>query len=121
MHYPSVQFVLVEGNHDILHNDMYALPNLIKTDVLEEERFIFSHHPLNQVSKINFCGHIHPGIKISGTAKQAATLACFCLKNNQLILPAFGHLTGLHLLDHEEGTEFYLVAHSRVVHYKNNL
>jgi DNA ligase-associated metallophosphoesterase len=118
MHYPAVQFILIEGNHDILHETAYALPNLIKTEIVEEGPFIFSHHPLSQPGKINFCGHIHPGIKIFGMAKQAVTLACFCLRKNHFILPAFGHLTGLQVMEENEETKFYPVAHNRVVHYK---
>jgi DNA ligase-associated metallophosphoesterase len=117
MEYPETEFILVEGNHDILKNDDYALPNLIKTNLIEEPDFIFSHHPLKEASKINFCGHVHPGIRIFGQAKQVETLACFYFNNSNFILPAFGNLTGLFLLNKEENSDYYLIAHNRVIHF----
>lgn len=117
MHYPDVQFLLIEGNHDILDNDLYSLPNLVKTNILEEKEFIFSHHAVSHADKLNFCGHVHPGTRIFGMAKQVTTLPCFYFKGNHFILPAFGYLTGLHLLDPKEGDALYLVAHNRVVYY----
>ena len=117
MQYHETQFILVEGNHDILENGNYALQNLIKTDIIEEENFIFSHHPLKNTSKINFCGHIHPGIRIFGKAKQVETLSCFYFNKVHFILPAFGNLTGLFLLEKEENSDYYLVAYNRIISY----
>ena len=66
--YAQVEFVLVEGNHDIMHERDYDIPNLSKTTFVTEENFIFSHHPLNQHIRINFCRHFHPGLHLAGMA-----------------------------------------------------
>ncbi len=113
----DVQFILVEGNHDVLQNEIYNLPNLLKARYIEEDYFIFSHHPLINASKLNFCGHIHPGIKIYGSAKQVETLPCFYHDNNNFILPAFGNLTGLFILEKNESAVYYLIAHDRVIRF----
>ncbi|MBA3680614.1 MAG: ligase-associated DNA damage response endonuclease PdeM [Bacteroidetes bacterium] len=115
LQYSQIQFILVEGNHDILKDDNYKVPNLLKAEYLIEEDFIFSHHPLKQNNKINFCGHIHPGIKLFGEAKQSVTLPCFYHNKFQFILPAFGHLTGLYQLEREEYASYYLVLQDKVI------
>src|SRR5690606_331301 len=80
--YEKVQFVLVMGNHDILPEKAYKIPNLEKKMWHEEKRFIFSHAPLGEVSKLNICGHIHPGLEISGKARQSFRLPCFYSDKN---------------------------------------
>jgi uncharacterized protein len=115
MEFSSVQFLLIEGNHDILPPETYDLPNLSRVPLLEEDHFIFSHHPLNAPHKLNVCGHIHPGIQITGLARQSMKLPCFCLDEPHFILPAFGHLTGLYLLEQKENAEYFIVAGKRVL------
>ena len=51
-YYDTIQFILIEGNHDILPEDSYRMANLKKFDLLEEESFIFSHEPCD-FEKIN--------------------------------------------------------------------
>lgn len=110
-----IQFVLAEGNHDILKDHHYDFDNLIKTPLIEEERFVFSHHPLKNDPRLNVCGHIHPGVRLFGRAKQSVSLPCFYHYQQTFILPAFGSLTGLKLMDVEEGVNYYLVLQDKVV------
>lgn len=118
MEYPAIHFTLVEGNHDILDNALYQLPNLTKTECLEEEHVIFTHHPLKKPAKLNFCGHIHPGFRIYGLAKQSERLPCFYHHQQHFILPAFGNLTGLYTLEHQKDACYYLVTDTKVIKYK---
>jgi DNA ligase-associated metallophosphoesterase len=113
--YPEVQFVLVEGNHDILPRGTYVIPNLLKIGLLEEQHVIYSHHPLKKTGKLNICGHIHPGVRVEGKARQSATLPCFILGEKHFIMPAFGDLTGLRIVDIEPDTRYFAVASDRVV------
>ncbi len=115
MNFPAVEFILIEGNHDILPQDAYEIPNLVKMEILEEEHFIFSHHPLEGLPKLNICGHLHPGIEIMAIAKQRFKFPCFYLGKKHFILPAFGNLTGLFLLEREEASEYFLVSQNRVI------
>lgn len=117
MEFPDIGFVLVEGNHDRLHESAYAIDNLLRAELLEEEHFIFSHHPLKDPWKLNVCGHVHPGLRLHGTAKQSMSLPCFYFNGKHFILPAFGHLTGLYLLEREEQSSYYLVADNQVIHF----
>jgi uncharacterized protein len=112
-HYPSTQFILVEGNHDILESGHYELPNFLTAEIIEEEYLLFSHHPLAQPGKLNICGHVHPGLRLSGRARESLTLPCFYLGGQHLILPAFGYHTGLQIID-DQG-QFFAVTGSKVV------
>lgn len=113
--YPQVQFVLLEGNHDILPRGAYVIPNLLKIGQLEEQHLIFSHHPLENPGKLNICGHVHPGLRVTGKARQSVTLPCFAMNETHLIMPAFGDLTGLHLLEMDNNARYFLVTQDCVV------
>ena len=115
MSYPNVQFVLVEGNHDILPRGTYQIENLLKIGRLEEQHILFSHHPIEQNQKLNICGHVHPGIRVTGKARQSVSLPCFVLSQTHFILPAFGDLTGLSIVDREKDTTYYVVTQDTVV------
>lgn len=93
----SVEFVLVKGNHDILHEGHYNSSRLVVTDRLEMENVIFTHEPLGTVpsGKTNLHGHIHPGIRLKGKGRQLLTVPCFHFSLTHWCLPAFGKLTGL--------------------------
>lgn len=111
----KVQFILLEGNHDILPRGTYKIPNLLHIDLLEEQHYVFSHHPLDRCAKMNICGHVHPGIQVTGVARQSLTLPCFYLSPTHFILPAFGDLTGLKIMEKEEEVMYYLVTDNSVV------
>lgn len=113
--YPDTSFVLVEGNHDILKHNVYELPNLVKQPLVEEENLIFTHHPLENPTKVNFCGHVHPGYILEGKAKQSEKLPCFYFYKNTFLLPAFGDLTGFSMVSKKETACLYLVTGTRVV------
>jgi DNA ligase-associated metallophosphoesterase len=114
----QIELLLVLGNHDILEKQHYK--NLCLTvieDVLEEGDLIMSHHPLKEVpmDRVNFAGHIHPGIVLYGKGKQRLQLPCFYLFKNQLILPAFGSLTGLQLMEAGTGNKIYVIGKDNVL------
>jgi DNA ligase-associated metallophosphoesterase len=116
--FKKIEFVLILGNHDILEEQHYkSICSKIVEDVLEEEDVVFSHQPLKKTpeNKINIAGHIHPGVVLSGKGKQHVKLPCFYWFNNQLILPAFGSLTGLQLIVPEKEAQVYVITTSRVM------
>ena len=116
--FPMIEFTLVLGNHDILNNNFYKNLNikLIKA-FLEIDGIIFSHIPLKviPIGKINVAGHIHPGILLRGMGKQNIRLPCFYFSKNSFILPAFGSLTGLHIIEKEKHSKVFVVANKKVV------
>ena len=87
---------LILGNHDILDPSNYDFL-IIHHGFLELYPFILSHEPLavaNLNGHYNLCGHIHPSIKISGSAKQSVRVECFHFGKYHGILPAYGNFTG---------------------------
>jgi uncharacterized protein len=111
----SISFILVEGNHDILDANTYASLLLTKHNTIEEKDFIFSHEPLDDATKFNFCGHIHPGITMSAKGKQNMKLPCFYITDQRCILPAFGVFTGLANIVPQKGDKFYIPHGNEVI------
>lgn len=107
--YPHIAFLLVKGNHDILDMAFYRQHRI---RIIEKEmvtgNLIFSHEPLKVCPEgmINIAGHIHPGCIIKSPGRQYLKLPCFYYKQDLFLLPAFGHLTGLRILDTEDAAIF---------------
>ena len=115
--FPQVCFTLIMGNHDILKRHHYEAANLrIIDDHLTEDGWIYSHKPLENVPAeyINIAGHIHPGCRIEGIARQSISLPCFYFSPPLLLLPAFGHLTGLKILSTTDAEVFAVTGDSVV-------
>ena len=67
----SIPLHLVPGNHDILADRRYADAGLhVCDDTLEEGPFVFAHEPAERPGVYGMGGHIHPGVVLSGQARQ---------------------------------------------------
>ena len=111
----KAELVLVEGNHDVIPSWKFEQLGLKVVESLTEEAFFFTHFPTTQEGYFVFCGHVHPGIKLKGSGLQRLTLPCFYQSQNQLILPAFGAFTGLHLLKASVGDRIYVTTGKEVM------
>lgn len=107
--------ILIEGNHDIISRQNYINLNIDVCQKLGFGDFLMTHHPKETEGMFNFCGHIHPGIKLKDLGRQPLKLACFFRKENQLILPAFGEFTGNYFMQPEENDRVYAIAHNEVI------
>lgn len=107
--FPDARFILIKGNHDILKKHRYELPNFSVMDTWEDDAFVYSHEPMDHPHKFVWSGHVHPGITLSGKGKQYLSLPCFYVSRSQAVLPAFGKLTGLYILDQNKSDRYYLV------------
>ena len=87
-------FTLVRGNHDVLSDWHYGRTHLEVVDDIAEGPFYFTHIPTHQDELINICGHLHPGISLSGKGRQRIRLKSFFFRSESVILPAFGSFTG---------------------------
>lgn len=111
----STNVVLVKGNHDIIDPTNFENLNIKVVSELIVDSFILTHHPL-EVSKLyNFCGHIHPGIKLKAKGKQFLNIPCFFRKPNQMILPAFGEFTGKFYVKPTNNDLVYGVTSEKVI------
>ena len=60
-------------------------------------------------------GHWHPAAVVHGRARDRLRLPCFCLSAQQLVLPAFGEFTGMHVVPARPGLRRF-VSDGQQVH-----
>lgn len=109
------EIILVSGNHDIISPLLFEKLNI---EIYQEwilDDFLLTHHPEERENLFNFCGHIHPAIKLKGFGRQNLRLSCFFKSKNQLILPAFGEFTGTYTLKPTKKDEVYVIVEDEVV------
>lgn len=116
--FEKTTFHLVKGNHDVLSPIAYSQSILeIHDKPLVLGNLILSHEPLENVPGdfLNICGHIHPGYRFLGKARQSLRLPCFHLSQFQLILPAFGNFTGLALVKPKSDDKIWAVGPEKII------
>ncbi len=110
--YQPLPFVLIKGNHDVLPDAAYDLPQL---EVIPEQwhidPFLLSHKPiiepknqrggwtfpsaLTEITNFyNLAGHIHPGATVRLGLGQSQRMPSFFFGTTIGLLPAFGQFTG---------------------------
>jgi DNA ligase-associated metallophosphoesterase len=109
------KIILVEGNHDIISKTYYRDLNIEIYDEVIIEGFLLTHHPTERDRFFNFCGHLHPAIKLKGLGRQFLSLPCFFRKPNQLIFPAFGEFTGNAYLIPTEKDKIYALTKEGII------
>lgn len=97
--FPALKMILIQGNHDILHQDYYKQANFEVYPKLTLGPFLFVHDKSDEknnppTESYILSGHIHPAIKLKGKARQSLLLSCFLFGEKAAILPAFGKFTG---------------------------
>jgi len=116
----KLEIILIRGNHDIIHDDHYLELNVALHDRLQIGPFLMLHHPLNlneleQAGAYAFCGHIHPGVNLSGRARQSITIPCFAFGNRQAVLPSFGRFTGRIAIQRQKQDRVFGVLEDKVI------
>ncbi|WP_350292526.1 ligase-associated DNA damage response endonuclease PdeM [uncultured Croceitalea sp.] len=109
------EIVLIAGNHDIIAPEKFESLGIQIFQELILDNFLLTHHPEERENLINFCGHIHPAVRLQGFGRQRLKLPCFFKKTNQLILPAFGEFTGTYVLEPTKEDEVYAIVEDEVV------
>jgi uncharacterized protein len=112
------EFHLVKGNHDVLSPNAYKQSVLrIHQEPLNLGKLILSHEPMKVVQDglLNICGHIHPGIRLLGKARQSVRIPCFFLSEPRLLLPAFGNFTGLAIIRPKETDKVWAITDEKII------
>lgn len=114
--FSAVEFHLVRGNHDILKDHHYEKHNIhVHKKTLYESGLVFAHDFVKLTDEeFSISGHIHPGFVLHGKGRQSITLPCFYKKDNTLIMPAFGRLTGLAHMPHVQDAEVFVLTEEAV-------
>jgi DNA ligase-associated metallophosphoesterase len=101
--FPDLDIHLVQGNHDVLHDDWYEKAGIrLSPGVTTAGPFSFVHDITEAGpggKTYYFSGHIHPGIRIRGMGKQCLQFPCFYFGADYAVLPAFGKFTGTVSID----------------------
>src|ERR1700733_9902003 len=118
--FPRLEIILIKGNHDIIDEEYYQQLNITLKKELQTGPFLMLHHPLNEealqtAAGYVLCGHIHPGISLSGRARQQITLPCFAFGERQAILPSFGTFTGQIAIRSNKTDRIFAIAKDKVL------
>lgn len=108
-------FILVEGNHDIMHSDVYRKIGITVVDNIIDKNIIYTHEPIHESRLYNIYGHIHPGVLLTAKGRQSLRLPCFFIGLDSMILPAFGVFTGLAMMKTTQDSEVYVIADESVI------
>jgi DNA ligase-associated metallophosphoesterase len=112
----KVSMTLIKGNHDILPLHFYQLLNI---EIVNSKMLgVFElYHDLPKLKTSNYIisGHIHPGIKLIGKARQRMVLPCFYFGEHYSILPAFGKFTGKAIIKRKENDLVYAIAGKKII------
>lgn len=106
---------LMEGNHDkAIDRVADAWSITVVPEYWQEGGFLFSHAPMQQEGYFNWCGHIHPTIRLSSPTDQLR-LPCFQLTETQGLLPAFSLFTGGFNIQPQPSDQVFVVGEDFVV------
>jgi DNA ligase-associated metallophosphoesterase len=95
-HHARLDVTLVRGNHDRHAGDPPAHWRIAcVADPHPLPPFLGCHDPVVPQSGHALCGHLHPGVWLSGPGEESARLPCFIVGSRRTVLPAFGRFTGL--------------------------
>jgi len=114
--FASLKVELVKGNHDILKETWYdEVDIIVHHKHLLIDNFLFSHEHCDGNGAYVFCGHIHPGIIISGLGKQSLRFPCFYFAEDHCILPAFSKFTGAVDMGLNHGRKIYAIVENSLL------
>ncbi len=117
--FPDLPVHLIKGNHDILHQSWYRQCNIhVTNEELQIGTFRFRHDMDNVVpnnANYFFSGHIHPGIRLRGAAKQSLSFPCFYFAKAFCVLPAFSRFTGIALVKPEDEENVFAIVNDNIV------
>lgn len=110
----SIELTVVRGNHDAHAGDPSAD---WRVRVVPEPHlaapFLLCHAPHSPPSGFALCGHVHPGVRLSD-AHGSKRLPCYVLGHRRALLPAFGRLTGLAIVQPAAGERIVAIAGTRL-------
>ena len=111
----TLAITLVRGNHDENAGDPPPTWRItIVSDPHPLAPFVLCHAPASPRTGYALCGHVHPGVRVSGGAHESVRLPCFVLGPRRALVPAFGRLTGLALVVPARGETIVAIAGARL-------
>jgi len=120
--FPSLKIHLVRGNHDILKESWYKESKItVHHKKMKIGIFSFCHDACEDEQEAGsyvFSGHIHPGIKLRGAARQSLSFPCFYFTASYCVLPAFSKFTGLAMIRPAKDESVFAIVENEVMKVK---
>lgn len=91
-HSNPVEIVLVKGNHD-RYTHFPSPWGIVEETELVIDDLVFVHDQKRKEKRYQFCGHVHPMMRLSSSI-DSLRLPSFMFLKKVCYLPAFSHLTG---------------------------
>ncbi|MDA9554675.1 ligase-associated DNA damage response endonuclease PdeM [Pelobium sp.] len=112
----GIKMILVKGNHDILPPAYYQKLKIEVVDDYLLGAFLLMHDlPKNNSNEYIISGHIHPGVSLTGKAKQQIIVPCFYFGASYGVLPAFGKFTGKAALNIKAQDQVFAIAGNKIL------
>ncbi|MCI0363266.1 MAG: ligase-associated DNA damage response endonuclease PdeM [Phycisphaerales bacterium] len=115
--HPSLEIILIRGNHDDHAGDPPPEWNFHCVDEpFIDAPFAFCHDPLSaqhsalSTSGFSFTGHIHPCAILHDSDGSSVRAPCFYFSQHHATLPAFGTFTGAHPIRPRNGDRIFAVS-----------
>lgn len=116
MEFPQLKIILTKGNHDkISHQYLTDLGITEIVNQYQEDNILVSHDEIEIEGLFLITGHLHPGLKLKMPTQSFVKMACFVLKKQHLILPAFSHFTGLDTSVSNLEATFFIVDDQSII------
>lgn len=113
--FSQVHWTLIKGNHDVVDPVHYTRIGVEVVEHLMLKPFWLTHSPSPHAQAYNLAGHLHPGVSLSGKARQHIRIPCFYFGAREGILPAFGNFTGCISMPKRKGVRIFAVAGDQVI------
>jgi DNA ligase-associated metallophosphoesterase len=114
--HPDLELVLVSGNHDRRAEAAAAAIGIdLQVDAYERDGILFVHNAPDRNDRYVVSGHLHPAVRLRGPAHTVEDAACFWVRPDRTVLPAFGGFTGCARVRPAPGDRVFVIADGRVL------
>ena len=114
--FKSLEIILIRGNHDLKSGDPWPeLGIQCFPEPFPLSKWQCRHHPIETGRDPYLAGHIHPGYSIRGAGRASLRAACFWVRPNHIILPAFGSFTGLQNIIADPNDQIFLTNNEEII------
>ncbi len=111
----GIPVTLVLGNHDLKLRKVPLTLNPVRHLELRNDLRVV-HDPADATGEqLHLTGHWHPVVKIADSRRTSLRMPCFLLRENTLVMPAFGSFTGGAVLARERHDRIFVTLREQVV------